>query len=82
MSQIEKLIQRFIRAPGGMRYANIERILYALDFEKIPARGSHVKWKHFQLRYDIIIPVHKGECKSFYKEQVLLQIHVLIKKIS
>jgi predicted RNA binding protein YcfA (HicA-like mRNA interferase family) len=39
----------------------IERMLLFLGFEKIPTKGSHVKWKHYQLRNDIIIPVHRNE---------------------
>ena len=81
MSQIEKLLARFMKTPQTVRYADIERILHSLGFEKVPAKGSHVKWKHHQLRHDVIIPIHSGECKTFYKQQVLEQIHALIKKI-
>lgn len=80
MSQIEKLLKRFLLKPESVRYLDIERILLSLGFEKIPAKGSHVKWKHRQLRSDIIIPLHNNECKGFYKQQVCMQIQPLIKK--
>jgi predicted RNA binding protein YcfA (HicA-like mRNA interferase family) len=69
-----------MKAPQHLHYADIERVLRSLGFEKIPAKGSHVKWKHSQLRNDVIIPVHNGECKTFYKEHVRSQIRILIKK--
>jgi predicted RNA binding protein YcfA (HicA-like mRNA interferase family) len=80
MSQIEKLLKRFSQSPQNVRYADIEKVLFHLGFEKIPAKGSHVKWKHQKLRNDLIIPVHSNECKKFYKEQAYRQIHKLIKK--
>lgn len=80
MSQIEKLLKKFMQAPESVRYAVIEKILRSLGFEKIPAKGSHVKWKHQRLRYDLIIPVHNNECKKFYKEQVCMQIREFMKK--
>ncbi len=80
MSQIEKLLKKFIQAPQSVRYADIEKVLRSLGFEKIPTKGSHVKWKHQRLRHDLIIPVHNNECKKFYKEQVCMQIQELIKK--
>jgi predicted RNA binding protein YcfA (HicA-like mRNA interferase family) len=80
MSQIEKLLQKFARSPQNVRYADIEVILSHFGFEKIPAKGSHIKWKHSLLRNDIIIPVHKNECKNFYKEQIYKNIRNLIQK--
>jgi predicted RNA binding protein YcfA (HicA-like mRNA interferase family) len=79
MSQIEKLLKKFIDNPSKVRYVNIEKVLLFLDFEKIPTKGSHVKWKHHTLHHDIIIPVHNNECKNFYKEQVYKQTRELIK---
>jgi len=80
MSQMEKLLKRFLLKPESIHYSDLERILVSLGFEKIRAKGSHVKWKHHQLRNDIVIPVHRNECKEFYKQQVCVQIRPLIKK--
>lgn len=80
MSQIEKLLQKFNRAPQTVRYADIERILRHVGFEHIHTRGSHAKWKHRALLHDIIVLVHNNECKKFYKQQIYTQIRPLINK--
>lgn len=80
MSQIEKLLQKFIKSPHTVRYADIERILIYIGFEKINAKGGHVKWKHKDLSSDIIVPIHNNDYKRFYKQQIGRQIHNLIKK--
>lgn len=80
MSQIEKLLKKFDSSPQHVRYADIEKILVYVGFENVHTKGSHVKWKHTQLRQDIIVPVHNNECKKFYKQQIRTQIHTLIKK--
>ncbi len=80
MSQIEKLLQKFNHSPQNVRYTDIEKILFYVGFEKIYAKGSHVKWKHTQLRHDIIVPVHNNECKKFYKQHIHTQIQVFIKR--
>ena len=74
MSNIVKLVERFFENPTSVKYMDLKNILSYFEFEKIPAKGSHVKFKHTQLRYDLIIPVHKNECKDFYKKQAKKQI--------
>ena len=68
MSKIEKLLIKFLRNPISVRYLDLERILLYLGFIKIEAKGSHIKFKHHFLEKDLIIPVHNGDCKNFYKE--------------
>jgi predicted RNA binding protein YcfA (HicA-like mRNA interferase family) len=80
MSQIEKLMKKFVQSPQSVRYADIEKVLLAHQFEKIPTKGGHVKWKHHRLHHDLIIPVHNNDCKKFYKEQVAKEIRSLIMK--
>jgi predicted RNA binding protein YcfA (HicA-like mRNA interferase family) len=67
-----------MQSPRNIRYAEIERVLLYLGFERLSAKGSHVKWKHRKLRNDIIIPVHDGECKHFYKILVSKAIKSLV----
>ncbi len=74
MSRIEKLLRKFMGRPETVRYMDIEKILLFIGFEKIQAKGSHVKFKHSKMRFDIIIPIHNNECKTFYKKQVREQI--------
>lgn len=79
MSRIEKLLQKFRKTPESVKSQELENILLHLGCEKILAKGSHVKFKHQKLKYDIVIPVHNNDCKSFYKKQALKQLDRLIK---
>ncbi len=67
MTQRDKLIQKFLKNPTSVKYAELVSILKHFGFEQIPAKGSHVKFKHSKLTSDLIIPVHRGDCKDFYK---------------
>lgn len=67
MTQIIKKVEKFLKNPISVKYSDLENILIYFEFEKINAKGSHIKFKHSQLQRDLIIPVHKNECKDFYK---------------
>lgn len=67
MTSIEKLLLKFLNNPSSVRYFELERLLLNLRFEKVWAKGSHVKFKHKLLQRDLIIPVHGNDCKEFYK---------------
>lgn len=69
MSKKDKLVEKFLSNPKSVKYGQILIILEYLGFEKIQAKGSHVKFKHYKLNRDLIVPVHNNECKDFYKEQ-------------
>jgi predicted RNA binding protein YcfA (HicA-like mRNA interferase family) len=72
-------MKKFVARPQSVTYTDLEHILVHLGFEKIPAKGSHVKFKHRKLQNDIVIPVHNKECKPFYKQQAKKQISSLTK---
>lgn len=74
MSQITKLVDKFINDPASVKYSELEKILIHFGFEKIKAKGSHVKFKHVTHRYDLIIPIHHNECKDFYKKEAKKKI--------
>ena len=67
MTNIEKTVQKFLTRPKSLRYEEIEKTLILLGFDLIPAKGSHKKFKHPALKYDLVIPVHNNDCKNFYK---------------
>lgn len=67
MSKIDKKVEKFLKNPTSCKYSDIEIILIYFGFEKINAKGSHVKFKHSRLQSDLVIPVHNNECKDFYK---------------
>lgn len=66
MSYDKKLI-KFLNNPENTRYKDIEQLLISIGFEKIYAKGSHLKFKHKNLINDLVIPVHNNDCKPFYK---------------
>lgn len=70
MTVHKKLLARFIENPASLPFRDIEKILLRFGFDSIEARGSHKKFKHPRLRADIIIPLHNGECKNFYKKEL------------
>lgn len=79
MTSLKKEIDKFLKNPGTLRYNKIEKVLLHLGFIKIPAKGSHVKFKHPKMEKDLVIPVHKNDCKLFYKEKAagLIKDHKL-----
>lgn len=78
MTQKEKLVDKFLQSPASIRYAQLVALLEHYGFEKVDAKGSHVKFKHPRLTSDLIIPVHNNECKDFYKQQAKKLIEKLI----
>lgn len=70
MTQFQKALRQFLNRPTSLGYADIEKILLHLGFEKINAKGSHKKFKHLNIKYDLIIPVHNNNCKNFYKKMI------------
>lgn len=68
MTKVEKSIRQFLNRPASMSYIEIEKVLFYCGFEKVHAKGSHQKFKHPLLPYDLIIPVHNNDCKDFYKK--------------
>ncbi len=75
MSRIDNIIKKMKGSPTSCNYVEIEKILLHFGFIKINAKGSHIKFKHRQLRNDLTIPVHKNECKDFYKKEAKKQIN-------
>lgn len=70
MSSNGKRLQRFLQQPTALHYREIESLLLRLGFEKIETKGSHKKFKHPNLKSDLILPVHNNDCKPFYKKYV------------
>jgi len=78
MSQIEKLVAKFLNNPTSLKYSQIEKILLNFNFKKIQAKGSHIKYKHNHLNKDLIIPIHNNDCKDFYKNLIAKYIKNII----
>ena len=71
MTQKNRKIEHFLTSPKNFKYPQIETILINLGFNKIQAKGSHVKFKHTLIPHDLIIPVHSNDCKTYYKKQIV-----------
>ena len=71
MAQKDKKIEHFLTNPNNFKYPQIKIILINLGFNKIQAKGSHVKFKHTLIPCDLIIPVHSNDCKAYYKKQIV-----------
>jgi len=67
MTSYDKLLDKFLNHPPSLKYIEIEKLLLYLGFEKISAKGSHAKFKHQKVKFDLIIPIHNNDCKKFYK---------------
>jgi predicted RNA binding protein YcfA (HicA-like mRNA interferase family) len=77
LSRKEKLIRKFLDCPGSLKFRQIELVLLWFGFEKIDAKGSHVRFKHCVCNVELSIPVHGGDCKMYYKIKIskLLKIN-------
>ncbi len=70
MTQLEKLIKKFLVAPEKCHFRDIDRILIHYGFVKIGAKGSHIKYKHLKLDINYVVPIHDSDCKEFYKKEI------------
>lgn len=74
MTKKDRLKEKFFQNPKSLKFPEIEKVMIILGFEKISIKGSHIKYKHYKMNNDIIIPIHNGECEKFYKEMVLKKV--------
>jgi len=77
MTQRDKLFNKFITNPESVTYKQIEKILGWYDFEKIDAKGSHVKFKHPHFEFDLIFAIHQNDCKAYMKKAAAKRIKML-----
>jgi predicted RNA binding protein YcfA (HicA-like mRNA interferase family) len=78
MTQRDKVFNKFISNPESISLKELEKILSWYDFEKIEAKGSHVKFKHPHFKRDLIIAVHKNDCKGYMKKEAKKRIEILL----
>ena len=70
MTKTDKTIAKFKQNPATLPFHEIESLLVRFGFQIVPAKGSHRKFKHPPLKIEYVVPVHNGECKSFYKKEI------------
>ena len=74
MTQKQKLVETFRTNPGSLKFKQIASMLRHFGFIMIQAKGSHVKFKHDKVSSDLVIPIHNGDCKEFYKKAALRKV--------
>ncbi len=74
MTQKQKLVEIFLTNPCSLKFNHLVLVLEHFGFVLIQAKGSHIKRKHQKLPFDLIIPVHNGDCKDFYKKEALKRV--------
>jgi len=67
MTRKEKLLKKFLERPERLKFREIRKLLKYLGFREVSARGSHRKFKHPEIRSDLIVSVHGRDCKKVYK---------------
>lgn len=78
MTQRDKLFDKFMQDPSSVSYKELQKILGWYEFEKIEAKGSHVKYKHLCFDRDLIIAVHHNDCKPYMKKEAQRRIQILL----
>jgi len=70
MTRKDKRLKRFLENPESLKFSKIESILYQIGFIFVSSRGSHRKYRHFEAKKSISTPVHKGDCRRVYKNEI------------
>jgi len=70
MSQLEKLVAKFLREPPEVRFEEVVTLLEAFDYRQHPARGSHFAFVKPGAR-PITVPTEKGRrVKRVYLQRI------------
>lgn len=78
MTQRDKLFNKFMQDPSSVSYKELQNILSWYEFEKIEAKGSHVKFKHSLFERDLIIAVHNKDCKPYMKKEAQRRLKIIV----
>lgn len=70
MTRKEKLLRKFLENPEGVHFGKIERIIRDFGFELKSVRGSHYRYVNDSMKLKLVIPLHHGECKKYYKVRI------------
>ncbi len=72
MSQLEKLIEQFLRDPPEVRFDDVEYVLTALGFEEKRCKGSHYTFRNAATGLKITVPKKGGKMvKGVYVQQIV-----------
>ena len=71
MTKREKLIQKAIRNPKGLKFSELLTLARALGYEIREGKGSHTKLVKPGLARPVIVQPLKGMAKGYQVEQLL-----------
>lgn len=78
MNRKVKKLEKFLKNPGSLRFAQIHVLLLDLGFKHKRISGSHHFYQNAKLSADISIPTHNNDCKQVYKKLASKLIKKLI----
>ena len=70
MTKEEKLILKFKASPQSISLADLLKLMEWIGIEIVQGKGSHIVCK-MENKILIVIPVHRNDCKPFYKKKSL-----------
>lgn len=71
MTKKEKLIEKLLQTPKGMRFDEIAQILENAGFKNVRSRGSHFVFKNSESGKRVVIPTHDNTVKKCYLEEII-----------
>jgi len=70
MSQLEKLVSKFLREPSEVRFEEVKKLLKAFSYRQHSKRGSHFTFVKLGAR-PITVPTVKGRrVKKYYVQRI------------
>ena len=66
----EKIKTEFLDSPRSLSYSQIQSFLVEEWFEVIQWKWSHAKIKYKKTWVTFIVPIHNGDCKWVYKDEL------------
>lgn len=70
MTKEEKIILKFKTSPQSVSLVELLNLMKRGGIEIVQGKGSHVICKK-ENEILIVIPIHKNDCKPFYKKKIL-----------
>lgn len=71
MTKQDKLIEKLLIKPKGMRFDEIKTVLENSGFRNVRSRGSHFVFKNSENGKRVIIPIHNNTVKKCYLEEII-----------
>lgn len=70
MTKREKIKEKFLENPTSLPVNKIINFLLSEWYEVTEAKWSHTKVVHTETMKYVVVPLHNGDCKPFYKKEL------------